>query len=88
MKNTHFSVTCLQNITPIWFEDDFRGIIFDFYKQKIRNVVADDMPLKRCKRNWYDTFGLSVKMKSFTVCVSFFVGHINECSDIVGDQNE
>ena len=62
----------LYKLTPIWFWRRFFGDIFDFYKQKMRNIAVDGMPLKWCKRNWYNAHGLSDKSKSFTVCVSFF----------------
>ena len=32
------------------------------------------MPLKLCKRNWYNAYSLSEKMMSFTVCVFFLSG--------------
>ena len=51
----------------IWFEDDFLGDSFDFYKQNMCNVAVDSMPLKLCKQNWFHTYSLSEKLKSFTV---------------------
>ena len=40
------------------------------------NLAVSDMPLKWCKRNCYNTCGLSEKLVSFTICVSFFIGYM------------
>ena len=50
----------LYKLTPVWFDDDFLGDIYDFYKQKMWNVAVDGMPLKWYKR--YNTYGLSEKI--------------------------
>ena len=63
----------LYKLTPIWFEEDFLGDIYDFYKQTMWNVAVTGMPLKWYKQDWYNTYGLSEKLKGFTVCVSFFL---------------
>ena len=42
-----------------------------------RYVAADGMSLKLCKRNWYNTYGLSEKKKEKFYCMRFFfVGYI------------
>ena len=44
MKNTHFSVTL--QMTPVWFEEDFLGGIYDFYKQMMWSIAVVGMPFK------------------------------------------
>ena len=64
----------LYKLTSIWFEEDFRGDIYDFFEQTMWNAAVNGVLLKWYKRNWYNTYGLSEQMKSFTVCVSFLSG--------------
>ena len=48
----------LYKAIAIWFEVDFLGGSFDFYKQNMWNVSVDGMPLKWCKQYWYISYGL------------------------------
>ena len=52
----------------------FLVIFFYFYKLKMWNVAADDMPLKWCKRNWYNTNGHQKKWKDFLYAFLFLSG--------------
>ena len=71
----------LYKLTPVWFEEDFLGDMYDFYIQKMWNVAVDDMPIKWHKRNWYKTCGLSEKWKVLLYAfLFFFVGYISKCS--------
>ena len=58
----------------MWYEEDFLGDISDFYKHTMWNVAVDGMPLKRYKRNWHDTYGLSENWKVLLYAFFFLSG--------------